>query len=80
MLSSLVTPSLSDTFGRKKIFIICSVINLYTLLAIWGLPDHSEKSYGNSSIVILNILLLVNGIIAPGRQYCGFQFLLDLFP
>lgn len=80
MISSLLFPSFQETYGRKKIFIICSVINLYTLLAIWGLPDHSERSYGQSSIIILKLLFFVNGLIAAGRQYSGYIYLLDLHP
>ena len=33
-------PKLQDKYGRKKVFLISSIVNFLTLLFIWYLPDH----------------------------------------
>ena len=70
----LFIPRLQDHFGRKKVFMVCSIVNFYTLIGIWGLPDHSDKKHGDTSKMILNGLFLVNGLVTPGRVITGYTY------
>ena len=79
-ITCLIIPPLQDTFGRKKVFLFCSIVNFYTLLAIWGLPDHSDKKHGKTSKLLLDALFLINGMATPGRQLTGYTYFLELFP
>ena len=79
-ITCLIIPRLQDTFGRKRVFLFCSVINLYTLLTIWGLPDHSDKKHGKTSKLLLDALFFLNGLATPGRQLTGYTYFQELFP
>ena len=70
---------LQDYFGRKKVFMISSIVNLYTLLGIYGLPDHSDRKHGDTSKMLLDVLFLVNGFATPGRAITGYTYLLEFF-
>ena len=73
-------PYLQDRFGRKRIFLISTVINFYTLLGIWGLPDHSTKKHGDTSKMLLDLLFLINGLATPGRVNTGYTYFQEFFP
>lgn len=79
-ITSLIVPYLQDTYGRKKVFVICSLVNFYCLLVIWGLPEHSKKLNGQQSKFILDILFFLNGLATPGRNLTGYTYIMELYP
>ena len=79
-ITSLIVPQLQDKYGRKKVFTVCSLINFYCLLVIWGLPEHSEKLNGKQSKLILDIVFFLNGLTTPGRNLTGYTYIIELYP
>lgn len=75
IFGQIFTPWLSDKYGRKKIFMFSSFVNLTTLSCIVLIPEMYSHAQA-----LLYVLLLINGLVTAGRTITGYTYIVEFFP
>jgi len=73
-ISSLFVPSLSDRHGRKRIFVVCMLTNLFVLIGIFIMPSKSNYIWA------VIALFLFQGLEAGGLTAIGYCYFVELAP
>lgn len=73
MIMSAFTPYLQDKYGRWKIFLSTSAINLLVLIGYLCLQA-SPQRFSTSNQYLLYGLFLILGLETPGRMLTGFVY------
>jgi len=75
IFGQIFTPWLSDKYGRKKVFMFSSFVNLMTLIGIVLIPEMYEHAQA-----LLYVLLLINGLVTAARTINGYTYIVEFFP
>lgn len=75
MISAPIVPIIMDKIGRKKVFIVNSVINIGTLVGMVLCPHQKMPTQA-----ILYTMMFLNGLATGGRVITGYTLFNELFP
>lgn len=76
-IGAFTLPSMSDVYGRRKLFLGTNVVTLILMIIELFLPLAPDK-LGN--IWFLAVLFCLNGIVGSGRRQIGYSYFVELMP